>query len=62
MTKERAQEIIRAQSEFPYWGNYRRFMTPAEHDFVQEIFRNDPDGRVSIASIVHSISRPSVEA
>lgn len=57
MTPERAREIIRQQSQFPYWGNYQRFMTPDETELVRRLLREDENGNVSIASIVYGIAQ-----
>jgi len=57
MTPERARDLIRAQSQFPYWGNYSRFMTADERDQVMEAFRTAPSGNISVAAIVHRIAR-----
>lgn len=57
LTPQRAREIIRAQSEFPYWGNYSKFMTTEESAFVSELFKRSENGNVSIASIVQDRAR-----
>lgn len=57
MTPERAKEVISKQSKFPYWGNYRKFMTPDEIAFVDREFETAPSGNVSFASIVNRIAR-----
>lgn len=57
LTPERAREIIKKQSQFPYWGEYTRFMTPSESAFTQDLFRKSNDGNISIARIVERISR-----
>ena len=56
MTPERARDVIQAQSQFPYWGNYSRFMTTDEHDECLEVFRTAPSGNISVAAIVHRIA------
>jgi len=57
MTPERAKDVIKAASVFPFWGNYRRFMTAAEIDLVETLWQNHPSGSVSFASIVSIIAR-----
>jgi hypothetical protein len=57
MTPDRARAVIRAQSEFPYWGNYERFMTPDELAHCRERFNNHPSGNITFAGIVHRIAR-----
>ncbi len=57
MTPERARDVIRSQSQFPYWGNYSRFMTTDELDQVMEVFRAAPSGNISVAAIVHRVAR-----
>jgi len=60
LTKERAKEVIQKQSRFPYWGNYSKFMTSDEIEHVEQLFRTDPNGSVSFASIVQRIARQEV--
>lgn len=55
MTPERAREVHKKQSEFPFWGNYKKFMTDDEIDFVQSKFMNAVSGNVTFASIVIAI-------
>jgi hypothetical protein len=57
LTPGRAREIIRAQSQFPYWGNYSKFMTPEESAFVADAFKQSESGNVSIAGIVQRRAR-----
>lgn len=57
MTPERARQVVREQSQFPYWGNYQKFMTIEEIAHVAKRFQSDPSGNVSFASIVHGIAR-----
>lgn len=57
LTPERAAEVRQKQSEFPYWGNYRKFMTAEEIAYVEELFRTDPSGNVTFASIVCRIMK-----
>jgi hypothetical protein len=57
MTPERAREVIRQQSHFPYWGNYERFMTPDEIAFTRERFNNHPSGNITFAGIVQRLAR-----
>lgn len=52
MTKERAKELIRLQSDFPYWGNFSRFMTSEEiHETNQEW--DKLPGNTSFASVIY---------
>lgn len=55
MTPERAAEVYKQQGEFPYWGNYRKFMTLDEIGYVEDIFKRAISGNVSFASIVVAI-------
>lgn len=57
MTPERAKEVITKQNEFPYWGNYQKFMQLGEISYVQELFQKHASGAVSFASIVRAIAR-----
>lgn len=57
MTPERARHVIREQSQFPYWGNYERFMSAGEVAHVRERFQNHPSGNISFAGIVQRIAR-----
>jgi hypothetical protein len=57
LTPQRAREIIWAQSQFPYWGNYSKFMTEEESAFVSDLFKRSENGNVSIASIVELRAR-----
>lgn len=57
MTPDRARAVIHAQSEFPYWGNYERFMTPEEVAHVRERFQSHPNGNITFAGIVQRIAR-----
>lgn len=61
MTPERAKEVIRRQAEFPMWGSYRKFMTPQEQDFVDELFYK-VDGDPSFASLVQRIATGEFQA
>jgi len=58
MTKERAQEVVNAQAQWPSWGNFRKHMTPAECEAVaclwQEAHNNGPLG---FAAIVYRIAQ-----
>ena len=56
LTLERAKEVHKAQSQFPSWGNYTKFMTHAEIEHVEWLFQNAKSGNVSVASIVMSIA------
>lgn len=56
LTPERAREVRDKQKQWPYWGNYRKFMTPEEDAYVMELFRTDPSGNVTVASIVNRIA------
>ena len=55
LTRERAAEIHIAQMQFPYWGNYSKFMTDDEEAHVRGIFQQAESGDVTFASIVLSI-------
>lgn len=57
MTPERAREVIRRQSAFPYWGNYQKFMSEDEIAFVRDLFENDRSGNITFGAVVHRISR-----
>jgi hypothetical protein len=57
LTPQRARQIIRAQSDFPYWGNYSKFMTAEENAYALDRFKLAKNGNVSIASIVHECAR-----
>ncbi|MGZ6008550.1 MAG: hypothetical protein ACXWLO_04600 [Rhizomicrobium sp.] len=57
MTPDRAREVIRAQSQFPYWGNYQKFMTPEEIAFVRGQFEHSESGNVSFAGIIQRRAR-----
>lgn len=57
MTPDRAREVIRAQSQYPYWGNYEKFMTVNEVADVRKRFANHPNGNITFAGIVQRISR-----
>lgn len=57
MTRERAIRVSMLQSQFPYWGNYRKFMTEEEIAFVENEVRIAPSGNVSFASVVSRIAR-----
>ena len=56
MTPERAKEIITAQNQWPYWGNFSRFMTPDEIGFVRNAWLENPNGNSSFASTVYRIA------
>lgn len=57
LTAERAREIHEKQKVFPYWGNYRKFMTLEEEVYVMNLFYNDPNPNVTVAGIVQRIAR-----
>lgn len=57
MTPERAAEVHRQQSQFPYWGNYQKFMTEDEIAYCQHIFMNAESDHVSFASVVNCIRK-----
>jgi hypothetical protein len=40
LTPKRATEVHNAQKQFPYFGNYRRFMTPEEITHVEQLWRD----------------------
>ncbi len=42
MKKERAIELIKKQAVFPFWGNFRRFMTEAEKEEIANIVKASP--------------------
>lgn len=52
---ERAREINRAQNQFPHWGNFRRFMSPAEIEITEAAW-NTATGGFSFASIVRAFA------
>lgn len=56
MTPARAREVIRLQSQFPFWGNYRRFMTDAEIASMTWRFRRHPSGDITFGRLVHQIA------
>lgn len=58
LSPQRAREVCHAQSQFPYWGNYEKFMTADEIAHVRGVFnaKHEP-GSVTFASIVHRIAR-----
>jgi hypothetical protein len=56
LTKRRAKEIVHQQNQFPYWGNYGKFMTEPEKEHVSYIWTHAQSGNVSIASAVQSIA------
>lgn len=56
MTPERATEIIDAQNQWPYWGNFSRFMTTEEIGFVRDRWDENPNGNSSFASTVYRIA------
>jgi hypothetical protein len=60
LTPARAREIIRAQSRFPYWGNYQRFLTPDELAEVQGLFEQSDNGSITFAGIVQRRARADV--
>lgn len=57
MTPDRAREVIRAQSQFPYWGNYEKFMTADEVAHCRQLFENDRSGSITLAAVVQRIAR-----
>jgi hypothetical protein len=57
LTPQRAREIVRAQSEFPYWGNYSKFMTADEIAYVADLFKRAENGNISIARVVQERAR-----
>jgi len=59
MTRERAKELIREQNQFPYWGNFSRFMTPSEKEEINALWdeASKANGELSFASIIYRIGR-----
>lgn len=57
MTPDRAREVIRAQSQFPYWGNYQKFMTAEEIAEVRQLFDADRSGSITFGAVVQRIAR-----
>ena len=55
MTPERALEVIKAQNQWPYWGNFSRFMTPEEIAYVSTRWDANPNGNSSFGSTVYRI-------
>lgn len=56
LTPDRAKEVHHKQNQFPYWGNYSKFMTEDEIAHVNWLWENAESGNVSFASIVMSIA------
>jgi len=56
MTPTRAKEVIDAQNQFPFWGNFSRFMTPEEIGYVRDRWNANPNGNSSFASTVCRIA------
>lgn len=57
MTRERAKEIITSQSQWPYWGNFQRFMTADEINDIRRYWETLP-GNSSFASAIYRIAAP----
>lgn len=57
MTPDRAREVIRAQSQFPYWGNYQRFMSDDEIAHCRQLFEADRSGSITFGAVVQRIAR-----
>lgn len=57
MTRERAQELIRLQAQWPYWGNFRRFMTPEEIAEIEAEWLAGPGVR-SFAGVIYGKAAP----
>ena len=62
MTPERATEIIKNQNQWPYWGNFSRFMTPEEIGYVRDLWNDNPNGNSSFASTVYRIAEGGLAA
>lgn len=58
MTPERARELQRLASQWPYWGNLTRFMTPDESAEIDLLWleASASNGNLSRASIVNRIA------
>lgn len=56
LTQDRAKEVRHQQNQFPYWGNYSKFMTEDEIAHVQYIWEHAKSGNVTFASIVDRIA------
>ena len=55
MTPDRAKEIQQSQSEWPYWGNFTKFMTPDEIHEVRA-FRDTLSGNTCFADALNRIA------
>jgi hypothetical protein len=56
MTPERAKEIRQSTQRFPYWGNFRRFMTPDEISLVMDRWES-MDGNSCFADALRTFER-----
>lgn len=56
MTPARAQAVITAQSQWPFWGNFSKFMTAGELATVDRLWMAAP-GNWSRASVVYALAR-----
>lgn len=59
LTQDRAKEVVRLQNQWPYWGNFSKFMTEDEITHVKYIFEHAKSGNVTFASIVYRIAHGS---
>ena len=59
MTPDRAYAILQKGNQWPFWGNYRKFMTPEEQAEVEEHVRQAPEdqGHISIERVLQRISQ-----
>ena len=59
MDQTRAQTVIQLASQFPNWGNFQKFMTPAEIEQTRATWlaASEKDGSLSFASIVYRIAQ-----
>lgn len=57
LTQERAIEVTKQQAQFPFWGNYSKFMTEDEIWHVQHYWNNAKSGNVTFAAIVSCIAK-----
>ena len=61
MSPKRAAEVISAQNQWPYWGNFSRFMSPEEIGFVRDRWNENSNGGSSFASTVYRIANGQQE-
>ena len=62
LSRERAAEVIHAQNQWPFWGNFSRFMTDAEIAYVRTRWDANPNGNSSFASTVYRIASEQQES